>query len=77
MKAGNNKGTLILLESGSILSSLYLLAHGSILRSKALRLSDYNEIYAEYANIMLVCGSVFLVYTIILMFIERWRKQTI
>jgi hypothetical protein len=75
--AKDSRGSLIPLEIGSIISSLYLLTHGFILQNKAHKLAAYNDIYSEFSTIMLLCGAGFLVYTLILIFIERKRKPTL
>jgi hypothetical protein len=75
--AKDSRGSLIPLEIGSIISSLYLLTHGFILQNKAHKLAAYNDIYSEFSTIMLLCGAGFLVYTLILIFIERKRKTTL
>jgi len=76
LKNSNSGGSMIPLEILSIASSLYLLVHGLILQNKAHKLASYNDIYNEYGTIMLLCGAGFLVYTLILIFIERKRKLT-
>jgi hypothetical protein len=65
-----------LLASASVLSSLYLIIQGSILRIKANELMEFNDIFREYSTIMLLCGAGFLLYVSGLMAIELRKKRT-
>jgi len=67
---------LQVLEILAFLSSLYILIRGLILMNKSKPLTDYNDIYSEYGTIMLLIGSGFLIYVVIIIFIGIRSKQT-
>jgi hypothetical protein len=69
-----NRGSLMLLAPVSLVSSLYLLVQGLLLRVKAGSLKEFNDIYSEYSNIMLVCSAVFLLYVSVIMVFEVRKK---
>ena len=58
-------------------STVFLLINGSVLMLKARHLREYNDIYTEYGRIMLLFGAGFLIYELILIFIEQKRKSSI
>ncbi len=66
------KGRVFLrtIQSLALASSIFLLANGILLNLKARRLTEYNDIYAEYSTLLLWCGTGFLIYSFILIFIE-------
>ncbi|MEN8226757.1 MAG: PHP domain-containing protein [Bacteroidota bacterium] len=59
------------MQALALASSVFLLANGAVLNLKARSLTEYNDIYTEYSNIMLLCGAGFLTYTLILIIIEH------
>ncbi|MCK5068088.1 MAG: hypothetical protein KAR16_11635 [Bacteroidales bacterium] len=65
------------MQSLALASSIFLLTNGILLSLKARRLTEYNDIYTEYSNLTLLGGIVFLTYTIILIFFELRKKQSI
>ncbi|MBE9519368.1 MAG: hypothetical protein IMY68_12385, partial [Bacteroidetes bacterium] len=70
--ANRLKGNVFLrtMQSLALASSIFLLTNGILLNLKARRLTEYNDIYAEYSTILLWCGAGFLIYSFILIFIE-------
>lgn len=70
-----NVGALQVLEILAFLSSLFILILGFILHNKSLYLADYNDIYSEYSTIMLLSGTGFLIYVIILILLEIRSKR--
>ena len=58
-------------------STIFLLVNGTLLHLKARGLTEYNDIYTEYSTLMLWCGAGFLIYSLILIFVELKRKPSI
>ena len=63
------------LQGMALASSVFLLTSGTLLRLKAGKLAAFNDIYAEYSTLALLCGSGFLLYVLILIFFE-FRKRS-
>lgn len=72
-----NVGAGQVLEIMAFLSSLFILILGFILLNKSKHLADYNDIYSEYGTTMLLTGSGFLIYVVILIVIGIWNKRKI
>ena len=75
--AKRNKGPVSfrILQAVALTGSLFLLLNGILLKLKVRELSGYNEIYGEYGTLLLSCGAGFLLYSLVLLFVEFKRKK--
>jgi len=58
----------------ALISGIFLLSNGAMLFFKAQRISEHNEIYAEYSTYLLWGGAIILIYSFLLTFIEHKKK---
>ena len=65
------------MQTLALISTTFLLTNGILLKLKAQELTEYNDIYTEYSTLLLWCGAGFMIYSLILIFIELKRKPSI
>ena len=63
------------IQTLALMSGIFLLSNGALLFFKAQRITEYNEIYAEYSTLLLWCGAGFLIYSLVLILVELKRKS--
>lgn len=65
------------IQTLALMSGIFLLSNGALLFFKARRITDYNEIYAEFSTYLLFVGAGILIYSFLLIFIEHKKKANI
>ena len=65
------------IQTLALMSGIFLLSNGALLFFKAQRITEYNEIYAEYSTYLLGGGAGILIYSFLLIFIEHKKKANI
>ncbi|MCK4992041.1 MAG: hypothetical protein KAS29_16190, partial [Bacteroidales bacterium] len=58
------------IQTLALMSGIFLLSNGALLFFKAQRITEYNEIYAEYSTYLLCGGAGILIYSFLLIFID-------
>lgn len=59
----------------SLFSALFLLVLGWIYYSRINNITGFTEMYAEYSNLLFLIGSVFLIYSGIVMYFRNFKKR--
>jgi len=65
------------MQTVALMSGLFLLTNGVLFLFKARRITEYNEIYAEYSTYLLCGGAFILIYSFLLIFVEHKKKANI
>jgi len=65
------------MQTVALMSGLFLLTNGALFLFKAKRITEYNDIYAEYSAYLLWGGVFILLYSFLLIFFEAKKQANI